>query len=91
MTITKKLYSKAAKAKKELLSLQGESYYSKEKELNSILCDLLNSLNADWRELSKKQVLHIISMCSSHRPTALHSILIYVSMQYEKLTKPLTL
>lgn len=84
-TITKTLYSKAAKAKKELLSLSGDPYYNKEKELNLILCDLLNSLNADWRELSKKQVLHIISMCSSHRPTALHSILVSISMQYDKL------
>ena len=84
-TITQILYSKAAKAKKELLILTGDPYYSKEKELNLILCDLLNSLNADWRELSKKQVLHIISMCSSHRPTALHSILVSVSMQYDKI------
>lgn len=84
-TITRTLYSKAAKAKKELLSLTGDQYYSKEKELNAILCDLLNSLNADWRELSKKQVLHIISMCSSHRPTALHSILVSISMQYDKI------
>jgi hypothetical protein len=85
MTITKKLYGRAAKAKKELLALSGDGYYTKEKELNAILCDLLNSLNADWRELSKKQVLHIISMCSSHRPTALHSILVSVSMQYDKI------
>ena len=84
-TITKTLYSKAAKAKKELLTLTDDPYYTKEKELNAILCDLLNSLNADWRELSKKQVLHIISMCSSHRPTALHSILVSVSMQYDKI------
>lgn len=87
MTITKRLYSKAAKAKKELLSLQGESYYSKEKELISILQHLLNSYNADWRELSKNQILHILSMCGSHRPAALHSILIAVSMQYDKITK----
>ena len=85
MTITKKLYGRAAKVKKELLILTGDPYYSKEKELNAILCDLLNSLNADWRELSKKQVLHIISMCSSHRPTALHSILVSISMQYDKI------
>ena len=84
-TITKILYSNAAKAKKDLLSLTGDPYYSKEKELNAILCDSLNSLNADWRELSKKQVLHIISMCSSHRPTALHSILVSISMQYDKI------
>ena len=84
-TITRTLYGRAAKAKKELLNLTGDPYYSKEKELNAILCDLLNSLNADWRELSKKQVLHIISMCSSHRPTALHSILVSISMQYDKI------
>lgn len=84
-TITKTLYSKAAKAAKELSDLSGNPYYDKQKELNLILCDLLNSYNADWRELSKAQVMHIISLCSSHRPTALHSILVSVSMQYDKI------
>lgn len=85
MTTTKKLYKQASKLKKELASLTGDPYYSKEKELNELLRNLLNSLNADWRELSKNQVLHIISLCSAHRPTALHSILVSISMQYDKI------
>lgn len=86
-TITKTLYSKAAKLSKEMRALENDSYYNKEKELNSVLRDLLNSYMADWRELSKAQVMHILSLCSSHRPTALHSILVSVSMQYDKMVK----
>lgn len=84
---TKKQYLKAKKIEHRLSFEEGDAFYATQKELQIALRPLLSSYMSDWGGLNKREILHILSMCSSHRPVALHSVLISASMQYDKLYK----
>lgn len=83
MNTAKQQYQLCAKIKRSLHNLD-EDYYKKVDLLNKELLTLLHS--TDLHTLTKKEILHVISMCSSHRPAALHSIFIYLSAAYDTLS-----
>lgn len=56
-------------------------YYSWQHELQEKLRELLRQ---NFLLLSKPQLVHLLSMCSSHRPMEPHSVLKLVSMRYEE-------
>jgi len=85
MNTAKQQYQLCAKIKRSLAGLSDHyDYYKEEELLNKELSILLQS--KDLHTLTKKEILHVISMCSSHRPAALHSIFIYLSAAYDTLS-----
>lgn len=84
MNATKQQYQVCAKIKRSLADLHNDEYYKKEELLNKELRLLIFS--NELHTLTKKEILHVISMCSTHSPMALHSIFIYLSKAYDTLT-----
>jgi len=79
-------YHLCQQLERNMKAQSGNSHYYVIADLLIIeLKKMLNSITMDWSELNTIQIMHIISMCSTHRPIALHSILISVSMQYDKM------
>jgi ribosomal protein L17 len=66
------------KMKDHLITLSGDNYYNKEKELIKALNEFLNDKDL-LKSLTKMQLFDFIDLCSTHRPSALHSILLCLS------------
>ena len=64
---------------------QNAKYFDLQEQLNDELRAILHSTSMQWSALTKVQIMHILSLCSTHRPIALHSILIAVSLQHDKM------
>ena len=71
----KPLYKAVVKAKRYAAVKEGEAYYKAQDELNQRLRDLLYS--EELKTLTKGQLVEVIALCSTHRPLAPHTILIY--------------
>jgi len=84
MNATKQQYQLCAKIKKSLIDLHGDQYYTQESKLNTELRYLFKS--NELHTLTKKELLHVLSICSTHRPIALHSLLIEFSKAYDTLS-----
>lgn len=63
---------------KQIAKLQGDAYFSKQVELNDQLGALLIDTET-LKKLSKANLYLFISLCSTHRPRAPHTILGYLS------------
>lgn len=80
----KKLFKEIVKREKIMKFHSGtDLYYTYQTELNAMLSDILRM---DFISLSKLDILKLISLCSTHRPMALHSILIHISNVHENAT-----
>lgn len=80
----KKLFKTIIQTEKRMKFHSGtDLYYKVQEELTALLSDMLR---LDFISLSKLEILKLISLCSSHRPYALHSILIAFSNVHENAT-----
>lgn len=69
---SKQLLKQARDLKTRMNKTQGEPYYELEAQLRAKLNDILD---ADLTALNKKQLFELLAYCSSHRPKAVHVIL----------------
>jgi len=63
---------------------ENKDYNKLHEEFRAMLYDFLKQ---DFFCLTKIQIFQLISLCSTYRPLALHSILIRFSMLYDEKTK----
>ena len=90
---TKNMLKEIKQAHKALLALgiishgiPDKDFWIEHGNFISLLKDFLNE-NQSWtHSLRKKDVLYIISLCSSFRPKEPHSILSNIAMQFDALT-----
>lgn len=77
----KQLLKDARNIKAKMNVSQGDTYYELENQIRAKLNDVLD---ADLNELSKAQLFELISYCSSHRPKAVHVILMDMAAFHSK-------
>ena len=79
---TKAQYKRIQEAVRELAI--SSDYYAAQTALNKELNEILNHNKYRLHYLNTSQILHLIAMCSSHRPHQPYAILTSFSIMYDK-------